>query len=414
MKTQGSVFVWESWFTGLALALAMLTGRQPAQAQTYSEKVLHAFTGADGAIPEANLLLIGSYLNGTTTYGGTFGYGTVFKVSTTGQQTVLHSFTGGVDGANPGAGVIKDAKRNLYGGAAGGAYGGGTLFKLSPSGQLTVLYSFGATSSDGTAPGDLIVDSAGNFYGAAPAGGISGCNDNGWSGCGTISKVTATGQETVLYSFCSQANCSDGSHPAGRLIMDGHGNLYGTTFYGGAFGGGTVFKLDPATGTETVLYSFAGGSDGQGPLGGLLMDSAGNLFGTTLHGGGSPFSSCAANGYVGCGTVFELTTTGKETVLHSFCSQPNCIDGSGPCARLIKDGNGNFYSTTYYGGTYNGGAVFVLNKKTHAQSVLYSFTGGADGANPHGSVVRNVAGQLFGTTMYGGTYGEGTVFQLTP
>ena len=142
------------------------------------------------------------------------------------------------------------------------------------------------------------------------------------------------------------------------------------------------------------------------------MDSAGNLFGTTLHGGGS--AGCDANGYVGCGTVFELTTTGKETVLHSFWSQPNCADGSGPCARLIKGGKGNLYSTTYYGGIYNGGTVFRVNKKTHQESVLYNFTGGADGANPHGSLVRNGAGQLFGTTMYGGTDSAGTVFALTP
>jgi uncharacterized repeat protein (TIGR03803 family) len=415
MKTNGSVFLRESWVTGLAIALALLLGRQPIQAQTYSEVVLHNFTGAgDGAIPEANLLLIGSYLNGTTTYGGTFGYGTVFKVSTTGQTTVLYSFTGGTDGAGSGGGLIKDAKRNLYGGAGGGAYGGGVLFKLSPSSQESVLYSFGASSSDGSGPGTLVMDSAGNFYGVALGGGVSGCYENGWSGCGTIFKVTATGEETTLYSFCSQVNCSDGAHPDGVLIMDGQGTLYGTTFYGGAFSGGTVFKLDPATGVETVLYSFAGGSDGQGPLGGVLLDSAGNLFGTTLHGGGSTFSGCAANGYVGCGTVFELNTTGKETVLYSFCSQASCTDGAGPCARLIKDGKGNFYSTTYNGGTYNAGTVFTLNKKTHKESVLYSFTNGADGANPHGSLVRNWVGKLFGTTMYGGTYGAGTVFELTP
>jgi uncharacterized repeat protein (TIGR03803 family) len=295
MKTKGSICT-GSWFTGLALALAMLAGRQPTQAQTYTESVLHSFTGVDGSVPEANLILISSNLYGTTTYGGTSGYGTVFKVSTTGQQTVLYSFTGGADGANPSAGLIKDAKRNLYGGAGGGAYGGGTLFKVSTSGQETVLYSFGASSSDGAGPETLVMDSAGNFYGAALGGGVSGCDENGWSGCGTIFKVTATGEETVLYSFCSEAACSDGAHPDGVLVMDGQGNLYGTTFYGGAFGGGTVFKLDPATGVETVLYSFAGGSDGQGPLGGVLMDSAGNLFGTTLHGGSSAFSGCDANG----------------------------------------------------------------------------------------------------------------------
>ncbi len=412
MMHKGSVRT-GSWLTYVSLALAMLLLIvAQAKAQTYTEKVLHNFTGGvDGATPEANLILIGSNLYGTATYGGTSGYGTVFKVSTTGQLTVLYGFTGGTDGAGSGGGLIKDAKRNLYGGAGGGAYGGGVLFKLSPSGQESVLYSFGANSGDGSGPETPVMDSAGNFYGATIGGGVLGCDENGWSGCGTIFKVTSTGEEAVLYSFCSQTNCSDGAHPDGVLIMDSQGNLYGTTFYGGAFSGGTVFKLDPATGVETVLYSFAGGSDGQGPLGGVLMDSTGNLFGTTLHGGST---GCNANGYVGCGTVFELSTTGHETVLYSFCSQANCTDGSGPCARLIKDGKGNFYSTTYVGGTYNGGTIFILNKKTHEESVLYSFTGGADGANPHGSLVRNGVGELFGTTMYGGTYGAGTVFKLTP
>jgi uncharacterized repeat protein (TIGR03803 family) len=409
MKTRGSVCT-GSCFTGLAIALALLLGGQPIQAQTYSEEVLYNFTGAgDGSTPEANLLLFGSNLYGTASYGGTSGYGTVFKVSTTGQLTVLYSFTGRADGAGSGGGLIKDAKRNLYGGAGGGADGGGVLFKLSPSGHETVLYSFGP--ADGSGPGPSIIDSAGNIYGTTLGGGISGCDENGWSGCGTIFEVTATGEETTLYSFCSQAGCADGAHPDGTLIMDGQGNFYGTTFYGGAFSGGTVFKLDPATGIETVLYSFAGGTDGQGPLGGVLMDSAGNLFGTTLHGGST---GCDANGYVGCGTVFELSTTGKETVLYRFCSQANCTDGAGPCARLI-DYRGNFYSTTYGGGTSGVGTVFAVNKKTGKETVLHNFAGGtSDGANPHGSLIRNKAGQLFGTTMYGGTYGAGTVFELTP
>ena len=405
-----------NWITGLVLALAMLVGRQPTQAQTFS--VLYNFTGVDGSTPEANLILISSNLYGTTSYGGAFGAGTAFKLTGTGSETVLHVFAGGSsDGADPASGLIL-RKSNLFGTTfSGGANLYGTVFKLSPkTGKATVLYNFAGGTSDGANPqnqGNLVMDAAGTLYGTTTGGGVSGCDINGFFGCGTVFKLTSTGSETVLYRFCSKTNCSDGQNPIAGLVVDSTGTLYGTTFYGGAYGYGTVFKLNPTTGEETVLYSFTGGSDGEGPVGGLIMKS-GNLYGTALH-GGSPGPGCDSNGYVGCGIVFELTTTGQEKILYRFCSQTNCTDGANPAASLIKDANGNVYSTTYIGGAFGLGTVFVVNGKTGSETVLRSLAGGtSDGANPHGSLVRDNAGNLYGTTMQGGASGAGIVFKLTP
>jgi uncharacterized repeat protein (TIGR03803 family) len=404
-----------NWITGLALALAMLAGRQPTQAQTFS--VLYSFTGVDGSTPEANLILNSSNLYGTTSYGGALGGGTVFKLTGTGSETALHGFAGGPsDGANSGSGLIL-RKGGLYGTTFyGGTYGYGNVFTVNPkTGKETVLYNFAGGTSDGANPqnqGTLVMDAAGTVYGTTTGGGVSGCDINGFFGCGTVFKLTSAGSETALYRFCSQTNCTDGQNPIAGLVVDSTGTLYGTTFYGGAYGYGTVFKLNPTTGQETVLYSFTGGSDGEGPVGGLIMKT-GNLYGTTANGGGSP--GCNINGYVGCGTVFELTAARQEKVLYTFCSQPNCADGANPDAGLIKDSNGNFYSTTYNGGTLGLGTVFMVNGKTGTETILHSFGGGpSDGANPHGSLIRDKEGNLYGTTMQGGASGAGTVFKLTP
>jgi uncharacterized repeat protein (TIGR03803 family) len=190
---------------------------------------------------------------------------------------------------------------------------------------------------------ELIMDAAANLYGTTYHGGTSGG--------GVVFKLAPDGTETVLYSFCSQFNCADGDHPSAGLIMDGAGNLYGTTYYGGTSGGGVVFKLAP-DGTETVLYSFCSQSncaDGSDPEAGLIMDGAGNLYGTTSDGGGT-FG----------GVVFKLAPDGTETVLYSFCSQSGCADGSYPEAGLIMDGAGNLYGTTLGGGTSGTGVVFMV------------------------------------------------------
>jgi uncharacterized repeat protein (TIGR03803 family) len=233
-------------------------------------------------------------LYSTTAAGGAFGNGTVFKLGATGKETVLHSFTGGNGGREPFAGLVRDTAANLYGTSLGGSSGNGTVFKLQPNDVLDVLYSFPNAINGSSPDAGLIRDGAGNLYGATTSGGAFGN--------GTVFKLNISGKETVLHSFTGGA---DGGRPFAALIRDAAGNLYGTTSGGGAFGHGTVFKLD-TTGRETVLHSFTGGAGGSTPFGGLVRDSAGNLYGTAAFGGDS---SCFAPGGagVGCGIVFKLT-----------------------------------------------------------------------------------------------------------
>jgi uncharacterized repeat protein (TIGR03803 family) len=296
--------------------------------------------------------------------------------------TTLYSFTGG-DGANPGAGLIADPAGNLYGTTFnGGASGQGTVFQLDPSGNLTVLYSF--TGGDGSHPrASLIADAAGNLYGTTING---GAND-----AGTVFQLTPSGILNVLYSFTGG---SDGAMPWAGLITDAAGNLYGTTYGGGVSGQGTVFQLDPS-GTLTVLYSFTGGNDAS-PWAGLIADAAGNFYGTT-EGGDGP------------GEVFQLMPSGTLNVLHNFTG----ADGAVPHGGLIFDAAGNLYGTTHNGGTSGYGTVFQLTL-SGALNVLHSFTGGSDGAYPEAGVLADMAGNLYGTTYGGGAGGQGTVFQLDP
>jgi uncharacterized repeat protein (TIGR03803 family) len=339
------------------------------------ETVLYNFCAqsncTDGANPYAALAFDQKgNLYGTTEYGGNHGQGVVFKLTPEGHYAVLHSFCAHVDctdGFDPSAGLTVDQKGNLYGTTAyGGAHGGGVVFKLTPDGKYTVLHSFcqqGYPCTDGTAPrGGLVLDQNGNLYGTTLLGGgvIGYCSDVGY-GCGVVFKLTPRGKATVLYSFCTQSNCTDGASPYAELVLDQKGNLYGTTGYGGAnctpgYGCGVVFKLTPK-GKETVLYSFCAQTDctdGNGPHAGVVFDQNGNLYGTTADGG---ITTC--NDYVGCGVVFKLTPKGKETVLYSFCPQNNCTDGAYPSAGLVLDQKGDLYGTTYDGGAY-GGVVFKL------------------------------------------------------
>jgi uncharacterized repeat protein (TIGR03803 family) len=302
-----------------------------------------------------------------------------------------------------------DAAGNLYGTTLNGgtASGSGVVFKLAPDGTQTVLYSFCPQSScaDGAMPrASLLMDAPGNLYGTTFGGGAQLS--------GVVFKLAPDGTETVLYSFCPQSGCADGAQPAAGLIMDAAGNLYGTTLNGGiGSGSGVVFKLAP-DGTETVLYSFcsqANCTDGQGPQAGLLMDAAGNLYGTTVAGG------------TGFGVVFKLAPDGTETVLYSFCSQANCTDGFQPFAGLIMDAAGNLYGTTARGGT-GFGVVFKL-APDGTETVLYSFCSQAncaDGAQPVAGLIMDAAGNLYGTTLSGGTSDQGVkldggvVFALAP
>jgi uncharacterized repeat protein (TIGR03803 family) len=385
------------------------------------EKVLYAFTGTngDGASPSAGLIMDGAgNLYGTTRLGGYFdvtssicsafpnpvvGCGTVFKLDLSGKEAVLYTFTGtNGDGASPSAGLIMDSTGNLYGTTdSGGAAGGGTVFKLAPSGKETVLYSFPGVNENPST--GLIIDSAGNLYGTT--------NSSGAAGGGSVFKLDPSGKEAMLYSF--PVTNGKGAQPSDGLIMDSAGNLYGTTSAGGSADFGTVFKLDPS-GNETVLHSFTGSpNDGVRPVSGLIMDRAGNLYGTTPSGGVTT-SVCPVSSFdaVGCGTVFKVDPSGNETVLYTFTGMNG--DGAQPFAgSLIMDSAGNLYGTTWFGGSANLGTVFKLDPPGH-ETVLHSFSDLGDGQNPVAGLVMDSAGNLYGTTPNGGALGAGTVFKVDP
>jgi uncharacterized repeat protein (TIGR03803 family) len=329
--------------------------------------------------------------------------------------TVLHTFTGPPDGAGPVA-MMLDNAGNFYGATlAGGATKGskycsiggcGTIFKIDASGKETVVYAFAPTNvSTGYRPGgpSLVEDAEGNIYGTAQLGGAFECGLYGL-GCGTVFEVTATGQETVLHRFGDAKG--NGAGPSG-LVRDAAGNLYGATSGGGGYGAdGSVFKLDSA-GNETVLHTFTGyPKDGALP-GGLVLDSEGNLYGLT-----------GAGGVRGAGTIFEISSTGVETILHDFGASGS--NGTAVRAPLARDSAGNLYGTTAYGGDANClegegcGVVYKLDPAGH-YGVLHSFTGGADGENPGTGVTLDAAGNLYGTTFFGGGKDDcGTVFKLSP
>ncbi len=396
------------------LVLALTTGAA-TQAQTLT--VLYNFKGTgDGVAPFAGLVMdTAGNLYGTTddTYSGAdcnsspvYGCGIVFKLDLSGHETILHNFSEGADGSHPQAAVIRDAAGNLYGttvfGGSGTCPGGcGTLFKLDTSGKLTVLYNAGSDAA-------LIMDAAGNLYGTSGGGPIS---SNCPGGCGIVFKLDPAGNETVLYSFMGG---TDGTNPLAALIMDVAGNLYGTTSgvpsSSCTVACGTAFKLD-TSGHETVLHNFTGGSDGASPQAALVMDAAGNLYGTTYKGGGG--SNCLG----GCGTVFRLDTSGKETVLYSFSGGS---DGGYPAAALIIDKAGNLYGTTDTGGTgtCSGflppgcGTIFKIDT-SGKETVLHSFTG-SDGEGPIADLIMDATGNFYGTARNTrSTSLFGTVFKLS-
>lgn len=307
------------------------------------EIILHHFFSGNNAFPMGGVILDAKgNLYGTTHGTGKRGNGrhegSVFVLKKRLKGKVLHTFHYYPDGAYPVAGLTMDSEGNLYGTTqAGGIHSWGTVFELTASGTETVLYSF-TSGADGANPdAGVILDAQGNLYGTTNVGG------NSWAG--VAYELAPSGTETTLHSFCSQPNCSDGAHPYAGLIADAQGNFYGTTFGGGAYRYGTVFKLTPS-GEETVLYSFAGAPDGAAPYGGLVTDGQGNLYGTT-YGGGSSSTDCYGQG---CGTVFKLTLSGSESVLYNFCSQTNCSDGALPTAAMVFDGQGNLFGTTTAGG----------------------------------------------------------------
>jgi len=347
----------------------------------------------DGRLSYAPMINVKGTLYGTTYRGGAHGFGTVFRIPAAGKEQTLYSFGGGSDGALPQAGLIV-VNGTLYGTTAyGGANGNGTVFSVTTGGTEKIVYSFRGGSSDGLTPVASLLNVNGTLYGTTFYGGAHLY--------GTIFSVTTGGAEMVVYSF--GAGSSDGENPTANLV-DIKGTLYGTAPVGGAHGAGTVFGVT-TSGQEKLSYSFGGGSDGANP-GASLIDVNGALYGTTSAGG-----SCAGHDF-GCGTVFEITTTGTEKVLYSFGDSP---DGQDPSGSLI-DVKGRLYGTTLLGGSGDG-AIFAVTT-TGKEKVLHLFDS-SDGAQPAASLI-DVHDVLYGTTRYGGGHGCriyngcGTVFALTP
>jgi uncharacterized repeat protein (TIGR03803 family) len=403
----------------------------PYAAHRVTEKVLHSFKGgSDGAVP-VNVILtdMKGVLYGTTEQGGNSGClsgdgcGTFFKVSTSGAESVLYGFKGGyTDGQYPKGGLI-ERSGVLYGTTqTGGAYLSGTFFKITTSGKETMLHSFGS-GYDGIYPYARLIYVPANdmFYGTTLYGGSGSC----YGGCGTVFSVTPSGKETVLHSF---AGGQDGSLLAGTLLYS-NGELYGTTETGGGGGGstcsntsvpvgcGTIFSVS-TSGTEKVLYSFTGGTDGAYPDGGLI-DVNGTLFGMAQQGG----SGCGS----GCGTIFSLGTSNSFRSVYKFQGPPN--DGAFPWGNLTNV-KGVLYGTTDLGGVSSAcpavssitgcGMVFRVTTGGNEQ-MLYSFKGNSDGAYANTTLLY-VKGVLYGTTLFGGSgscaraggNGCGTVSSLTP
>jgi uncharacterized repeat protein (TIGR03803 family) len=306
----------------------------------------------------------------------------------------LYNFTKQGDGGYPYAGVVPDIAGNLYGTTYDGGSGFGVVFKVTPSGSETALYTF-TGSNDGANPAaNVYLDRAGNIYGTTYWGGTSQL--------GVVFKIDPSGNETVLYSFAG--GTADGCNPCGCVIADRFGNLYGTTSACGTYGGGTVFKLTK-TGDETVVLSFEGGaSGGDAPiLTELLMDNSGNLYGVTTGGGGT-----GCNGS-GCGTVYELNTSGVLTVLYSFTGSS---DGCTPYGQPVMDATGNLYGTTYSCGAHDWGTIWRLNPEG-VFSTLHSFSGSTnDGSSPFSSVVLDPKGNLYGSSFWGGSDHDGVVYSL--
>jgi len=403
--------------------LFLLISAQSVLAQT--ETVLYSFKGgmSDGQYPHGRLYRDSrGNLYGTTYEGGTYNGGIVFELSPSGStwtETVLYNLGGPLNGKYPWGGLVRDSMGNFYGTTyQGGTTNYGTFFEVTPgiTWTETGLYSF-TGGTDGSYPYDtssLLLDSSGNFYGTTHAGGTGQV--------GTVFEIippvppSTVWTKKVLHSF--SGNAADGSVPYAGVIMDSGGNLYGTTYEGGADGVGIVFELSPSgssTWTETVLWIFGGVGDGRYPFGGLVQGLTGNLYGTTYKGG--LYSE---------GTVFELSPPSgggpwTESVIHSFGGTG---DGYEPYDALVMDANGNLYGTTYGGGAHNRGIVYRLSPSgldTWVETVLYSFKGGtSDGDYPEdGALIIDRSGNLYGVTALGGgsgcaENGCGTVFKLVP
>ena len=354
-----------------------------SQAGTFT--LLHSFSNTDdGAYPYAPVIQGSDGL----LYGTTAGFlnGTAYAIDSTGQLTTFYSFTGKPNGAkSPHAKLLQDSEGNLYGTSTkGGGTARGTVFKLSADGVETILHVFNQTDGQNPTAG-LTIGADGAFYGVTPTGGLQ-------FGKGTIFRITADGQFTMLHQFTG----GDGSTPFGELLLGQDENLYGTTLSGGSADLGTIFKIT-SVGVLTVMHNFTE-PDGASPAAGLVQTSDGNFYGTA-----------GGRGAFGCGTIYKLSPAGVLTTLHSFTGADG--EGCDPQAPVIQANDGNFYGTTISGGTDYLGTVFQLTPQGGLTTV-YRF-GYADGASPVAGVVQGSDGDLYGTTLQGGAYELGTVFRLT-
>lgn len=400
--------IWSRPLAAATILLLALSVAPRAKAGTYT--MLYSFNGGtDGQWPVGGLVRDsnGNYY-GTTQGGGASNFGTVFKVTSTGAHTVLYNFNGR-DGKFPSSTLIVDSHGVLYGTTySGGASGLGTVFQLRPQPcapcpstagpwRITVLHNFNGTP-DGKFPlAGLVADANGNLFGTTGYGGAYNK--------GTVFKLDRQGNESIVYSF---TGANDGATPLAPLVLDPEGNLYGATTGGGANGMGTVFTVTPA-GTETVLYSFAGATAGDGAspfYSPLTRDSSGNFYGTTLLGG-------AQNE----GVVFKVTPSGNESILYTFCSLSLCSDGAAPAAGVIRGSDGSLYGTTEYG--YYEGVLFGLTSQGGWSGLHQFWNLGGDGFYPLGPLVQDPSHALYGTTYVGGANSGnhapawGTVFKYT-
>lgn len=410
-----------SVFAAMMLFVLLLTALATAEA---NEKLIYKFPGGvKGSYPSGSLLAdsAGNFY-GTTSAGGSHNMGTVFELSPKENgkgwiEKVLYSFADSADGS-PVSGVIADSNGNLYGETAeGGAQGEGTVYELSPSEKgwtKTILYSF-VDQTTGISPvGGLVLDAKGNIYGTTPQGGVP-------FGLGTVFQLTPGENgwtEKVILAF---GRNRDGGLPFAGPVIDGQGNLYGTTFAG--YGEGTVYELTPqpdGSWKRVVLHRFTGKKDGGNPSGSLILDAAGNLYGTT-QAGGAPINQNGCD--FGCGTVFELSpgpTKWELTVLYAFAGGQ---DGKQPDAAVAFDESGNLYGTTELGGgtgcnlNFGCGTAFELTPSAKApwtETVLHRFENQPDGLIPQGALIPDTEGNWYGTTGTGGPKDLGTVFRLTP
>ncbi len=354
---------------------------------------LYSFMGGlmDGGTPHGLVQGRDGYFYGTALQGGTYGVGTMFKISTNGALTMVYSFTGGNNGAYPN-GLILGSDGYFYGTTYGdgpssylGSYG--SIFKISFNGAFTNLYLFTDGNNGAFPDAGLAQGSDGSFYGTAANGAYS---------AGVVFKVSTNGVFTIVYSFTGG---DDGWNPEAGLILGSDGYFYGTAEGGGTNDFGTVFKIS-TNGVLTSLYSFTGGNDGAGPEVGLVQGSDGYLYGTTYQ---------AADGHSGAGTVFKISVSGSLTTLYSFTDN---LDGVNPEADLVQGSDGYFYGTTYIGGTNGYGTVFKISA-SGVLAPLYSFTDHNDGGYPYAGLVQGSSGYLYGTTYLGGTNFSGTVFKIT-